>query len=203
MSMGGKTVLSGDKINLERINVLIVDDNLQSLDIIGSAISGFGVRNIFKCQSAKDAREIVKKTTLDFIITDAQMPEENGYDFLRWVRTEASEPNRFVPAVVVTGHTRLSQVLLARDCGAHFIVAKPVTPKVLLERIFWVARDERSFVECEAYVGPDRRFKRMGPPLGTEGRRRDDVKGQLGEATEPNLSQDEINSFMKPAKVAL
>jgi hypothetical protein len=35
------------------------------------------------------------------------------------------------------------------------------------------------------------------------GRRKDDLTGAIGAATEPNLSQDEINSFMKPAKVVL
>ena len=177
----GRTVFSTDRINLERISFLLLDDNLQSLDIMSSAVAGFGVRNI----------------------TDAEMPEESGYDFLRWVRHEASEPNKFVPAIICTGHTRQSQVMQARDCGAHFLVVKPITPKVLLDRIFWVARDERSFVECETYAGPDRRFKRLGPPAGMQGRRKDDLTGAIGAATEPNLSQDEINSFMKPAKVVL
>jgi CheY-like chemotaxis protein len=199
----GRTVFSSDRINLERIVFLLVDDNLQSLDIMASAIAGFGVRNNFKCQSAKDAKQVLRRTTVDFVITDAQMPEETGYELVRWIRNEAGEPNKFVPAVICTGHTRMSQILQGRDCGAHFVVAKPVTPKVLLERIFWVARDERSFVECDTYVGPDRRFKRMGPPPGIDGRRKDDVTGELGDAKEPNLSQEEINSFMKPAKVAI
>ncbi len=199
----GRTVFSTDRINLERITFLLVDDNLQSLDIMSSAVAGFGVRNITKCQSARDAKDVIRKTSIDFIITDAEMPEETGYDFLRWVRHEASEPNKFVPAIICTGHTRQSQVMQARDCGAHFLVVKPITPKVLLDRIFWVARDERSFVECESYAGPDRRFKRLGPPAGMPGRRKDDLTGAIGAATEPNLSQDEINSFMKPAKVVL
>jgi CheY-like chemotaxis protein len=198
-----RTVLSNDRIQLERINFLIVDDNPQSLEIIASSLAGFGVRNVFKCGSVKEARDVIRKTTLDFIVTDAEMPEETGYDLLRWLRREAGEPNKYVPAVLCTGHTRASQVLLARDCGAHFIVAKPITPKVLLERIFWVARDERSFIDCDAYVGPDRRFKREGPPPGMEGRRKDDLSGNLGDAKEPNLSQDEINSFVRPARVAI
>ena len=198
-----RTVFSSDRINLERIVFLLVDDNLQSLDIIASAISGFGVRNVIKRSSAKEARDVLGKTTVDFIITDAEMPEETGYQLVRWIRCEGGEQNKYVPAIICTGHTRQSQVMAGRDCGPHFVIAKPITPKVLLERIFWVARDERSFVECEPYSGPDRRFKRMGPPAGIDGRRRDDVTGQLGLAKEPNLSQDEIDSFMKPARVAL
>jgi DNA-binding response OmpR family regulator len=196
-------MLPGDKLNLERINFLILDDNQQSLDIIAQTVIGFGVRSIFKCQSARDARQIMARNTIDFIISDAQMPDEDGYTFLQWVRREATEPNRFAPAIICTGHTRLSQIIQARDCGAHFIVVKPITPKILLERIFWVGREERSFIECSTYAGPDRRFKRLGPPFGIDGRREDDINTSLGAAREPNLSQDEINSFMKPAKVAL
>ena len=131
------------------------------------------------------------------------MPDETGYELTRWFRREGPEANRLVPSIVVTGHTRLLQIFAARDCGAHFIVAKPITPKILLERIFWVGQADRAFIECDAYVGPDRRFKRLGPPAGMDGRRKDDATGALGDPVEPNLSQDEIDSFMKPAKVAL
>ncbi|MDO9338294.1 MAG: response regulator [Caulobacteraceae bacterium] len=200
---GHRSLLDSDKANLERVNFMIVDDNLMSLDIIASSISSFGVRNIIKCGSAREARTVLQKTTIDYLITDAEMPEEDGYSLIRWIRREGSEANRQVPIVLVTGHTRQSKVLLGRDCGAHFTVAKPLTPKVLLERIFWVARSSRGFVDCEAYCGPDRRFKRLGPPFGTDGRRAEDANGALGGPVEANLSQDEIDSFMKPAKVAL
>ena len=198
-----RSILSSDKINLERIEFLMVDDNPQSLDIISSCISAFGVRNITKCLSAADARKKLALTTFDFMITDVQMPEETGYELLRWLRRDGPEQNRLVPAVVVTGHTKASEVQLARDCGAQFIVAKPVTPKILIERLFWVARDDRPFIECKSFAGPDRRFKRLGPPPGEDGRRQGDKTGDLGSSTAPNLSQAEINSLMKPAKVSL
>jgi len=198
-----RKIVPGDKLNLEKLNFLVVDDNIQSLDIIGQALVGYGVRNIFKCQTADDARDVIGRTTVDCLIADAQMPGEDGYSLVRWVRRDASEPNRFMPIIICSGHTKMSQIMYARDCGAHFMVAKPITPKILLERIFWVAKDDRAFVESESYVGPDRRFKRLGPPYGIDGRRKEDPKGALGAAVEPNLSQDEIDSFMKPAKVAL
>lgn len=198
-----RAVLPSDKLDLQRLTVLIVDDNVASLDILSQAVSGYGMRKIFKCPSAKDARQIVRQNTIDLLIVDAQMPDEDGYELLRWIRREGSDANKFVPAIMCTSHTPVSQVQAARDCGAHFIVAKPITPKILLERIFWVAREERPFVDCDVYVGPDRRFKRMGPPAGMDGRRHDDVNGVIGDAVEPNLSQDEINNLMKPAKVML
>jgi CheY-like chemotaxis protein len=196
-------MLASAKIDLERIQFLLVDDNAQSVDIMSQVVSGFGCRNIIKCTSAEDAKAVLGKTAIDFLLTDAQMPVEDGYALTKWVRSEGPENNRFIPIIIVTGHTPRTQVMRARDCGAHFVVAKPLTPKVLLERIFWVAQDERKFIVCDVYSGPDRRFQRLGPPVGTEGRRSDDLSGDIGEAAEPNMSQDDINALMKPAKVAL
>ncbi|HWA61371.1 MAG TPA: response regulator [Caulobacteraceae bacterium] len=192
-----------DKVNLDKLAMLVVDNNTQSLDIIAQVIMGFGVHNITKCQTVKEAKAAVLNAPMDFILCDAQLPDEDGYSFLRWLRREAGEPNKYAPAVVVTGHTRISQVMKARDCGAHFTVAKPITPAVLLQRIFWVAKDERMFIDCESYVGPDRRFRRLGPPPGMKGRRSDDLPVEIGESKGPNMDQDVIDALLKPTKVSL
>lgn len=191
------------RINLEKATVLVLDDNGASLDILSQVVAGFGVNQLHRADSVKDAQELVKTKTFDLIISDVQIPEVDGIEFINWLRRDAPENNRYVPVILVTGHTRTSDIFRTRDAGANFTVAKPITPKVLLERIFWVAREERAFIECDAYVGPDRRFKYEGPPVGMDGRRRDDLPAEVGDAQEANMSQDEINSLMKVAKVQI
>ncbi len=192
-----------DRVNLEKLAVLIVDNNTQSLEIMGQVVMGFGIRNITKCQTVKEAKGVILRGPIDFVLCEAQLQDEDGYAFLRWIRREVPEPNKYVAAVVVTGHTRISQVMKARECGAHFIVAKPITPAVLLQRIFWVSKDDRMFIDCESYVGPDRRFRRLGPPPGVKGRRSDDLSEKVGQASEPNMDQSNIDSLVKPSKVTL
>ena len=191
------------RINLEKATVLVLDDNGPSLDILSQVVSGFGVNQLSRAESVKEAQALVATKTFDLIISDVQMPEVDGIEFINWLRREAPETNRYVPVILVTGHTRTTDIFRTRDAGANFTVAKPITPKVLLERIFWVAREERAFIECEAYAGPDRRFKYEGPPIGMEGRRRDDLPAEVGDAQEANMSQDEINNLMKVAKVQI
>jgi DNA-binding response OmpR family regulator len=125
------------------------------------------------------------------------------YEFLRQLRHAGDKPNSYVPVVLVSGHVRASDVARARDTGANFFVAKPLTPNVLLQRILWVARDKRPFVEVGRYIGPDRRFKFEGPPVGSDGRRDCDLKSPLGGAEEPNLSQNEIDMMIKPQRVLI
>ena len=199
---GFGSVLASDKINLEKINFMLIDGNHYFLDLMAQVVSGFGVRSITRCSSAEEARSVLAERVIDFILTDANMPDENGYDFLEWVRRHADEANRFVPAIIVTGHTRISQVARARDCGAHFIVAKPITPKVILERIFWVGRESRMFIESDTYCGLDRRFKTEGPPEGVKGRRAEDIDLAPGEIVEAEADEALI-AAVEPSKVAL
>jgi len=194
---------SRSKFNLKNASVLLVVTGLQSLDVLVQILVGFGAKNFSKCETVGDARESLKKTPFDLIIIDAVIGEEDGYDLMSWVRREAPEINRYVPVIMVSGHTARSKVVKARDCGAHFTVAKPLTPIVLLERILWIAQERRPFVNTDCFAGPDRRFKFTGPPVGSAGRRRDDLSANVGEAKEPNLSQAEIDSLMAPQKVAL
>jgi CheY-like chemotaxis protein len=167
-------MLSADKIDLEKIHFLIVDDNQNTLMLLSQVITGFGARDVTRCASVEAAIKVLETERIDFILTDAEMPEQTGYDLVHWLRREAREPVRFTPAVVVTGHNRLSNITKARDGGASFVIAKPIQPGVLLERIFWVAKDLRMFVDSEAYAGPDRRFRYDGAPVGEPGRRSDD-----------------------------
>lgn len=203
MSAGPAPVSPRTPINLEKVSALLVDDNAQALDILSQVVSGFGVRTITRCESGEDAQAALRRATFDLIIADVHMPGMDGYELIAWLRREGPQPNRFAPVLLVTGHTRQNEVVKARDCGANFIVAKPLTPKVMLERIVWVAREDRMFIEAPHYVGPDRRFRRLGPPAGMDGRRSDDLPVELGDAQAPNLSDDEITAMLKPTKVAL
>jgi hypothetical protein len=73
---------------------------------------------------------------------------------------------------------------------------------VLYGRIVWAVSNSRKFVESATYIGPDRRFRNLGPPDGV-GRRSTDLSTSVGEASEPNLSQNEIDSFMTPMMIKI
>ncbi len=192
---------ANNRLKLDKLSVLVVDDNQQSLDILGQVLSGFGVRGIHKAESGRDALRVAGQQVFDFIVTESNMNGLDGFELVRSVRRMQGQPNALIPILMVTSHARISLVHRARDSGANFLVAKPITPKVLLDRITWVAKEDRMFVQAPNYVGPERRFQRLGPPPGVSGRRKDDLHSELGAATSPNLSQDQINSMMKPMKV--
>ena len=188
-------------INLDKARALIVDDNPQSQDIIVGVLTSFGLRNVVRKAGGLEAQDELKYQSFDLVLANGALPDMDGYDLTRWLRREADEANRMTPVILLTSHTRRSLVEKARDCGANFIVTKPVSPAVMLERILWVAKGDRLFIECEAYVGPDRRWRNLGPPVEfPDGRRRDDQSIELGEAGGQNMSQDELDALIKPMR---
>ena len=192
-----------DRVNLEHISVLLIDDNLQALDILSSVVQGFGVKEQIRSSSAVEATDVIRKRLVDLILVDCAMPEMDGYDFIRWLRREAPTQARQTPVIMLTGHAAASKVHKSRECGASFVVTKPLTPAVLLQRIVWLSTDEREFIQSETYVGPDRRVRNMGPPLNVAGRRKGDLSTHVGEAVEANMDQSDIDSLFKPRRVAL
>ncbi|ANP46772.1 response regulator [Candidatus Viadribacter manganicus] len=190
------------RINLTKASILLVDASAHSLDVTAQILKGFGVSTVHRFSDLKDAVKFLAQRTADLFIIDPSISNGEGYECVRDLR-HSGRANASMPVILVCGHVRKADLALARDSGANFVVAKPLAPVVLLQRLLWVAKDTRPFVDCGSYIGPDRRFKFEGPPAGSEGRRAEDLKAPLGDATEPNLSQDEVNAMLKPQRVII
>jgi CheY-like chemotaxis protein len=173
-SKTGAKPTSKARINLERTTILLIDNPL-GLDILSHIFYGYGARQVFRCANAAEAMKIVLERELDLIVTEALLPDQDAYDFVKAIRgLDAKSPNRFTPVMVLSAHTAVSKVHKARDCGANFFLAKPISPRVVMERLVWVAKESRQFLQSDNYAGPDRRFREDGPPPGMRGRRRGD-----------------------------
>lgn len=191
------------RLNLSKSTVLLLQNNQTELDILGQVFIGFGVKAIRKCLTLPEAEEAVKTVNFDLLIVDCDMADAAGYDFVARVRRMETSDNRVAPTMLISGHTVPSLINRARDCGANFVVAKPITPKVMYDRVLWLAREEREFVVTDTYSGPCRRHKTFGPPVGTKGRRHDDVSAKLGKAVGPDMSQNDIDAMFNPKRAAL
>lgn len=159
-------------INLTGAVTMVVDDSPFGLDLTASALLGFGIKTRYACHSAAEAIEILNDHQIDLLVVDTEMPDMDGYGLVRWLRRSGLDPNAFAPVIMTAAHVPRSRVTEARDCGANFVITKPFSAASLLERIIFVARDSRPFLEVGDYFGPDRRF-REGRAPGEE--RRSDV----------------------------
>lgn len=191
------------KINLTGAAVLALDRSAQGLSMLDEVLRGFGVGARHLCTNQKEARAAFESNAIDLIVVDVGGGNDEGASFLAWTRRSGVAPNNVAPVIATMGHVCKSDLVRVRDCGANFVLTKPLKADVVLQRIQWIARENRAFVETPNYVGPDRRFRNMGPPAGMQGRRADDLSLNVGDASEPNMDQDEINNLFKPQRVQL
>ena len=180
MSALGEALRDSAVINLSGAVTMVVDDSAFALDLTSQALMGFGIRARHSCLGAAAAMEILKEQTIVLLVVDCEMPGIDGFELVRWLRRSGLEPNAFVPVIMTAAHIRRPRVAEARDCGASFVITKPFSSTTLLERIVWVARDGRPFLEVGDYFGPDRRFRKA--PAPGEERRADLIRKAAFEA---------------------
>ncbi|WP_447910022.1 response regulator [Brevundimonas bullata] len=170
----GESLRESAVFNFNGAMTMVIDDSPFALELTAQAVLGFGIKVRHSCSSAADAIAVLRDHPVDLILVDCEMPGMSGYEFVRWLRRSGLEPNAFAPVIMTAAHVRRSKVSEARDCGANFLITKPFSAGVLLERIVWVARDARPFLEVGDYFGPDRRF-RSEPWEGLE-RRSEEIR---------------------------
>ncbi len=166
--------MSDAQYNFDRLNVLVLDDNRNMRALIEAILLSLGVQNIHETHDVKQAFCDLQYFHADIVITDWHMEPLNGLDFVRMVRSGEESPNRYVPIIMLTGHTELHRVCEARDAGVNEFLGKPVSAKALYSRLASIIEHPRMFVHTKTYFGPCRRRRNLGAPHGMKERRADE-----------------------------
>ena len=169
-------IMSDAQYNLDRLNVLVLDDNRNRRALIESILFALGVRKLHEAHDVKQAFRDLQYFHADIVITDWHMEPLNGLDFVHMVRSDESSPNPYVPIIMLTGHTELHRVCEARDAGVNEFLAKPISAKALYSRLASIIEYPRPFIRTKTYFGPCRRRRNLGPPRGMKERRADELE---------------------------
>ena len=186
-------------LNLRDLVILVADPSPYMCMLANSMLRGFGANKAMDARSSIDAIEILTEQKIDILLCDGLLPPHGGLKLTQAIRRNVNNPNRTVPILIMTSDTRESTVKKARDAGANMVVAKPMSPSSLYDRLSWIAFNPRNFVDAPSYFGPDRRFKIEGYPGGV-GRRKGDKDIEVGADSGPAMSQDEIDSLLNMAR---
>ena len=155
---------------IEEMNVLIVEDDRHMRMLIRNVLFALGVNDVMEASDGQAALEEMKSIRPDMVLCDLKMDPMGGLEFVRQIRADAENPNRFVPVIMITAYAELDTVADARDSGVNEFMAKPISAAALEKRFRRVLEDQRSFVEAEDFYGPDRRRSKKDTFGGSERR---------------------------------
>ena len=121
--------------------VLIVDDSPAMRTFVRRVIelSGFELSDCFEASDGWQALDVLRAEWVDAILTDINMPEMDGQEFLR--RLAADEMLRSIPAIVISTDATMHRIESMTSLGARGYVTKPFLPETLraeLERTLGV-----------------------------------------------------------------
>ncbi len=155
---------------IEEMNVLIVEDDRHMRMLIRNVLFALGVKDVIEAGDGEAALEEMKSVRPDLVLCDMKMTPMGGLEFVRQIRSDADNPHRFVPVIMITAYAELDSVADARDSGVNEFMAKPISAAALEKRIRRVLEDGRQFVEAEDFSGPDRRRGKKDAFGGSERR---------------------------------
>ena len=114
----------------QRLRVLVVDDSAMSREITQSFLAAAG-HKVDCAEGGTEATAAAADTTYDAILMDVQMPEMDGLEATRRIRSLASPRGR-VPIVAMTAYDLVEQIEACRRAGMNKHLTKPFTQDMLL-----------------------------------------------------------------------
>jgi signal transduction histidine kinase/ActR/RegA family two-component response regulator len=112
---------------LDGLRVLLVDDDPDSVDLATAILAGAGA-DVLACRSAAEALQAVQAWRPDVLVSDIEMPEEDGYSLIRKVRALDPGHGGKTPAVALTAYGRTQDRMQSLTAGYSMHVPKPVDP---------------------------------------------------------------------------
>ncbi len=165
---------SNGEIDYSALTVLVLDDNAFFGRLLQQIFRGFGTESVSVTNNPEDALLLLATDRYHLVIADQMIGTHVGSDFISRIRAAEGQPYQQIAVIMVSAHTDADNVRRMRDCGATEILAKPISPGGLLDRIELALKAPRAFVKGNVYRGPDRRRRivtydgeeRRGDPAG-------------------------------------
>ena len=106
------------------MNILVVDDEFYIVQgiIKNTNWESLGITEVFPAYSAKQAQKIIETNDVDILLTDIEMPGENGFELIEWIQ---KEHYNIIP-VILTSHQRFDYAQKAISMHCLGYILKPI-----------------------------------------------------------------------------
>jgi two-component system phosphate regulon response regulator OmpR len=114
--------------------VLLVDDDAKLRKLLKEYLEGYGIR-VLTLENGSEVLKTIRVKTPDMVILDIMLPQRDGLDILKEIRTQYS-----LPVIMLTAKGEDADRIVGLELGADDYVPKPFNPRELLARMRAVLR---------------------------------------------------------------
>jgi len=112
---------------------LIVDDFSTMRRIIRNLLKEIGFGNAEEAEDGVVALNMLKASKFDFVVSDINMPNMNGFELLK--SAKADDSLKAIPFLMVTAEAKKEDIVQAAQGGASGYIVKPFTKATLEEKV--------------------------------------------------------------------
>jgi two-component system, chemotaxis family, chemotaxis protein CheY len=121
-------LLSADEMELsyfdiKSVRVLVVDDSRMARNFISRVLTNLGIDKITKVSDGSEAIEILGHEMFDLVVTDYNMPEVNGEELTRFIRTQSQQSH--IPILMVSSEANDTHLANIENAGVNALCDKP------------------------------------------------------------------------------
>ncbi len=118
---------------------LLVEDDLEMGNFLEKCIKG--AYFVLRASNGKEALEILKAQTVNIIVSDVMMPEMNGFELTKTLKSDIESSH--IPVVLLTAKTNNQSKIKGYEAGADAYIEKPFSVDVLLARMTALLQNRR------------------------------------------------------------
>ncbi len=115
------------------LRFLIVDDFSTMRRIVRNLLKESGYTDADEAEDGSVALHKLRSSKFDFVVTDINMPNMNGFELLTQIK--ADENLKYLPVLMVTAEARKEDIVAAAQGGAAGYIVKPFTKATLEEKV--------------------------------------------------------------------
>ncbi|UCD30886.1 MAG: chemotaxis response regulator CheY [Desulfobacterales bacterium] len=115
------------------MKVLIVDDFATMRRILRNILKQIGFTSISEADDGKSALKVLQKEKFDLILCDWNMPEMQGIDLLKEIRSD--DELKDLPFIMVTAEAQKDNIVAAVKAGVSNYIVKPFTAETVSEKL--------------------------------------------------------------------
>ncbi len=112
---------------------LIVDDFSTMRRIVRNLLKEIGYSNAEEAEDGAAALNMLRASKFDFVVSDINMPNMNGFELLKNIRDD--DALKSIPVLMVTAEAKKEDIVAAAQGGANGYIVKPFTKATLEEKV--------------------------------------------------------------------